>query len=253
MKRSLHLVLTSIFFLVLTRANPALAFQFRPMSQVFAPMGANATHTYEVVNDESERIAIEVSVVERQMNLDGEETYQPAEDNFLIYPTQMILEPGAVQVVRVSWLGEPNPAQELPFRLVAEQLPINLIDPNQSPPPQAEGQIQVLLRYLGSLFVRPDGAQATLNIESVAPLTNAQGQSSIAVTFANTGSASARLQDLSLTLISQGQSVTLAPDQLEGITDTTVLAGHSRRYTLAWPTTLPQGSLTATFNYRQQD
>ncbi|MBE9108180.1 molecular chaperone [Nodosilinea sp. LEGE 07298] len=249
MKRPLKLLLT-VLFLVLVRVNPAMAFQFRPMSQVFAPSGADATRSYEVVNDEDDRIAVEVSVVERHMNLDGTETYQPAEDDFLIYPAQIILEPGATQVVRVSWLGDPEPAQELAFRLVAEQLPISLVDPSQPAPERPVGQVQILLRYMGSLFVRPAGVQADVHIESVMPQNNAQGATDLAVTFANTGSASASLRDLSLSLTAQGQSVTLSSDQIKDITGTTVLPGQSRRYLLPWPANLPQGSVTAAFDYR---
>ncbi|PSR15543.1 molecular chaperone [filamentous cyanobacterium CCP3] len=244
-------LLLALSFLVLMRVNPAMAFQFKPMSQVFAPSGPNATRAYEVVNDEEDRIAVEVTVVERHMNLDGEEAYQPAEDDFLIYPSQMILEPGATQVVRVSWLGDPNPAQELAFRLVAEQLPINLVDPNQAEPVRPVGQVQVLLRYMGSLFVRPAGAQAAVSIESVVSQPDAQGADGIAITFANTGNASASLRDLSLSLTAQGQSVTLSAEALQGISGTTVLPGQSRRYVLPRPAALPQGPITAAFDYRR--
>lgn len=251
MKRFFSLLLATTFFLVLSRINPALAFQLQPISQVFEPTGANATRTYEVFNNQSDRVAIELTVVERHMDVDGEETYQPADDNFLIYPTQMILEPGATQVVRVSWLGDPNPEQELAFRLVAEQLPINLVDPTQSPAVQPVGQVRVLLRYMGSLFVRPSGVQANLHMESVMPYTNAEGEPAIAITFTNTGKSSARLQDLNLTLTAQGQSVNLSPEQLESIIDSTILPGQSRRYILPRPANLPQGLLSATFDYRQ--
>lgn len=244
-------LLLAVLFLVLVRVNPAMAFQFKPMSQVFAPSGTNATRAYEVVNDKEDRIAVEVTVVERHMTLDGEETYQPAEDDFLIYPSQMILEPGAIQVVRVSWLGDPNPAQELAFRLVAEQLPINLVDPSQSEPVRPVGQVQVLLRYMGSLFVRPTGAQAAVSIESVVSQPDAQGADAVAITLANTGNASASLRDLSLSLTAQGQSVTLSAEALQGIAGTTVLPGQSRRYVLPRPAALPQGPITATFDYRR--
>ena len=250
MKRSIYLVLTFLF-LILMRVNPALAFQLRPMSQVFAPSGSGATRTYQIVNNQEKRIAVEVTVVERQMSLDGAETYQPAEDDFLIYPTQMILEPGAVQVVRVSWLGDPLPEQELAFRLVAEQLPINLVDPNQANPVQPVGQVQISLRYLGSLFVRPEGVQASVQLESAVAHTDSHGAPAIAITFANTGNGRASLRDLSVNLTVQGQTVTLSPEQLKDMTGTTILPGSSRRYILAWPETLPQGSITATFNYRQ--
>jgi len=243
--------LLTLGFLLLVRINPALAFQLRPMSQVLAPLGAEATQTYEVFNDQDQRIAIEISVLERQMNLNGDETYTSAEDDFLIYPAQIIVEPGATQVVQVRWLGDPEPEQELAFRLSAEQLPINLLDPNQPAVEQPTGDVQILLRYLGSLYVRPAGVHAAVHVESVMPHVDEQGNDGVMLVFTNTGTASAKLRDLRLTLTSQGQSVTLSQEQLAGMTDSTILPGHDRRYLLPWPAELPQGSLTATFNYRQ--
>lgn len=250
MKYAAQLIL-AFLFLLLVRVNPALAFQLRPMSQVFAPIGTDAMRSYEIINDQDERIAVEVSVLERSMNLNGEETYTPADDDFLIYPAQMILEPGVTQVVQVRWLGDPAPEEELAFRLSAEQLPINLLDPNQPLPEQSIGHMQILLRYLGSLYVRPEGANAIVNIVSITPHIDEQGNHAVELIFSNTGNASAKLRDLRLTLMAQGQSVTLSPDQVEAVAGSTILAGHDRRYVLPWPAELPQGSLTATFSYRQ--
>lgn len=250
MKRYFNLLLTTLFF-ALARVSPAMAFRLTPMNQVFAPVGNNATQAYEVVNDEDKRIAVEVTVVERSMDTNGTESYVSAEDDFLIYPAQMILEPNTTQVVRVSWLGDPTPTEELAFRLVAEQLPINLIDPTQPVPAQPVGQVQILLRYLGSLFVRPTGVNAAVQIESATAQNDAQGNPAVEIVFANSGSASARLRDLRLNLTAQGQTVSLSTDELKGVTGTTILAAHRRRFVLPRPATLPQGSITATFEYRQ--
>lgn len=250
MKRYFNLLLAIVFF-ALIRVSPALAFRFTPMTQVFAPVGDNATHAYEVVNDKDERIAVEVTVVGRSVDTSGTESYVSAEDDFLIYPAQMILEPNTTQVVRVSWLGDPAPTQELAFRLVAEQLPINLVDPNLPAPIKPVGQVQILLRYLGALFVRPEGVRAEVQIESVTAQSSQQGTPTVAITFINEGDASASLRDLHLNLSAQGQTVSLSPDQLKGVIGNTILAGHRRCFVLPRPPTLSQGSITATFEYRQ--
>ena len=81
MKRYFNLLFVTLFF-ALMRVNPALAFRLTPMNQVFVPGGNNATHAYEVINDQDERIAVEVTVVERSMDTNGTESYVPAEDDF---------------------------------------------------------------------------------------------------------------------------------------------------------------------------
>ncbi|HEY9627569.1 MAG TPA: fimbria/pilus periplasmic chaperone [Coleofasciculaceae cyanobacterium] len=250
MKRYFNLLFVSLFF-VLMRVNPALAFRLTPMTQVFAPAGNNATHAYNVVNDKDERVAVEITVVERNVDANGTESYIPAEDDFLIYPAQMILEPNTTQVVRVSWLGDPEPEQELAFRLVAEQLPINLVDPDAPILVQPVGQVQVLLRYLGALFVRPEGVQAAVQIESVTAQSGEQATPTVSINFINQGNASASLRDLKLSLTAQGQTISLTPAQLEGVTGYTILAGHRRSFVVPRPDALPQGPITATFEYRQ--
>ncbi len=250
MKRYFNLLFVTLFF-ALMRVNPVLAFRLTPMNQVFAPGGNNATHAYEVINDQDERIAVEVTVVERSMDTNGTESYVPAEDDFLIYPAQMILEPNTTQVVRVSWLGDPALLSELAFRLVAEQLPINLVDPTQPVLVQPVGQVQILLRYLSGLFVRPTGVIAAVQIESVTAQTDDRGNPAVEIVFANSGSASTHLRDLRLNLTAQGQTVSLSTDELKGVTGTTILADHRRRFVVPRPATLPQGPITATFEYRQ--
>lgn len=244
--------LCTLVFLALLRVSPALAFQFQPMGQVFAPVGNNATRSYQVVNNQANRIAVELTVVGRSMALDGEETYHPADDDFLIFPAQMILDPGDIQVVRVSWLGDPAPEQELAFRIIAEQLPIQFLDPTQTEPTRPVGQVRVMMRYIGSLFVRPEGARAEVSVESVAAQTDDQGAPMVALTLHNAGNASAQLRDLTLTLTAQGQAVTLTASDLETMAGTSVLPGHRRRYVIPWPADLPQSTTpTATFTYRQ--
>jgi len=249
--KSLFQLILFLCFGILLRVNSAIAFQLKPISQVFAPIGAEATQSYEIINDTEERIAVEVTVVEREMNLDGEESYSPAEDDFLVYPSQIILPPDAVQVVRVSWLGDPEPDQEMTFRLKAEQLPINLVDPNAPTPTRAVGEVKVMLRYLGSLYIRPAEATPEVILESAIAQSGANGEPELAITFHNQGTASAKLKDLKLTLTAQGKTVRLSSEQLEGMTGRTVLPHHRRRFTLPFPSELPKGEINASFEYDQ--
>jgi fimbrial chaperone protein len=55
--------------------------------------------------------------------------------------------------VRVRWIGGGVPREELPFRIVAEQLPINL-----SREDDAASGVRMMLRYRATLYVRPAGA-----------------------------------------------------------------------------------------------
>ena len=247
MNRIVKFFLTLLFF-TLANVSPALAFQLIPMSQVLAPVGNSSTKSYEVANNSDERVAVEVSIVKRHMDIDGQESYEPAEEDFLIYPSQMILEPQSVQTVRVTWLGDPSPSQELAYRLVAEQLPISLFSPEEDTA-RPSGSVQVLLRYLGSLYIRPDTTTVDVQIASVEAI-ESERESQLAITVINHGTAYARLQDVQIGLTAQGVTLPLNAEQLQAINDQVVLAGSQRRFIIPRPSNLPSGPVTATLQYR---
>lgn len=242
-------ILALVAMLALSDMRAALAFQLSPISQVFEPIGEESTQSYEVINNTDESIAVEVSMVVREMNLHGEESYTPAEDDFLIYPPQMILAPDEVQTVRVTWLGDPEPTQELAYRLVAEQLPINLIDPDAPVPNRISAEVKLAFRYLGSVFIRPQGVAPTVDLVSVEPVTGANGEPMLAVTLNNQGTGGARLSDWQLQLTSQGTTVNLTPALVDEIRGQMILPQHTRQFVIPWPQGLPPGLVTATLQF----
>ena len=235
-------------FLLLVNIQPSWAFKIEPISRTFTPIGSNATQSYDLIGDKSEPEAVEMSVVKRKMDLDGKETYEPADDDFLIYPPQIIIKPNTKQTVRVTWLGDPSPQQEIAYRLVSRQVPINLKKPEVGKPNKPTGKVEVLLTYMGSLYVRPDDVQAKVVVDSVI-VQNDQGKSTIALILDNQGSARANLRTFSLNLTSGAKTVTLKPEQLKEIKSETILAKSKRRFVFAYPADLPQGNVTATFDY----
>lgn len=249
MIRPLSSVLTLTTVLLLSGVRTALAFQFNPLSQVFTPTGSDSTQSYEIVNDTDEPIAIEVSAVSSEINLTGEESFTDAEDDFLVYPPQMILAPNEVQTVRVTWLGNPAPTQELTYRLIAEQLPINLLDPEAEVPTQTHGEITLTFRYIASVFIRPQDVAPEVSLVSVEPTVTDSGETKLSVTLENQGNGNARLNDWQLELVGQGQTVQLTPGLAREIKGRVILPGHQRQFELTWPEGLPVGNVTATFQF----
>ena len=236
-------------FLLLANIQPSWAFKIEPISRTFTPSGSNATQSYELISNKSEPEAVEMSVVKRSMDLDGKESYEPADDDFLIYPPQVILKPNTRQAVRVTWLGDPTLQQEMAYRLVSRQVPINLKKPEIGKPNGTRGKVEVLLTYMGSLYVRPTDVQSKVVVDSVTVQKNDQSKSMIALILENQGSARASLRNFSLNLTSNGKTVILKPEQLQEISSKVILAKNKRRFVFAYPAELPQGNVTATFDY----
>lgn len=250
MKRSLRHFLSFIFFIILSGISPALAFRLEPISRVFEPAGAGATQSYEVINDSAEQIAVELSMAERKISLEGQETTESADDDFLVYPSQIVLPPQGVQSVRVTWLGNPNPEKELAYRMIAEQLPINLNNPEESQAETTSGAIKVMFRYIGSVYIRPKNAESKVVLNGITHEKGTDGNDRLVITFENQGTRRAVLSELNLNLTSQGSQLTLKPEQLEGVNNGVILAGNQRRFSMPWPQQLPIGEVTGTFTFK---
>lgn len=253
MKISVRHFLSFIFFIILSGISPALAFRLEPISRVFEPAGAGATQSYEVINDSEEQIAVELSMAERKISLEGQETTESADDDFLVYPSQIVLPPQGVQSVRVTWLGNPNPEKELAYRIIAEQLPINLKQPEESQAETISGAIKVMFRYIGSVYIRPKNAESKVVLNGITHEKGTDGNDRLVITFDNQGTRRAVLSELNLNLTSQGSQLTLKPEQLEGVNNGVILAGNQRRFSMPWPQQLPIGEVTGTFTFKDVD
>lgn len=254
MKTAIRQIFSLVTFLLISTISPVLAFKLDPISRVFEPAGAGATQSYQIINDTSEQIAVEISMAQRKMSLEGKETTEKADDDFLVYPSQIVLPPGGVQSVRVTWLGNPNPEKELAYRIIAEQLPINLKKPEPSETQTITGSVKVMFRYLGSVYIRPKNAQSKVMISNVSQEKGADGKEQLAITFDNQGNRRAVLSELNLNLTSQqGNQISLKPEELEGVNNGVILAGNQRRFLIPWPKQLPVGQVTAKFTFKDVD
>ncbi len=241
----LSLLLATLF--LLTPSPAAQAFELVPIRMEFEPAGRGANQSFRLENGSSNTVAIQVSMLTRQIDVNGKETNAPAEDDFLVYPPQVLLKPNQVQTLRVKWLGTPKPEKELAYRILAEELPVNREKDTQN-----GGKIDFLVRYLGAVYIVPKGAKANVVLESAAPQTDAAGKRQIELIFHNRGTAHSILSDLRLKIQAGGKTVELGPEALKNVAGENILAGQKRRFVLPWPEGLPEGPLQVTFDYTKR-
>ncbi|MCX8107866.1 MAG: fimbria/pilus periplasmic chaperone [Verrucomicrobiae bacterium] len=150
--------------LVVLRLRRALLFYLLMVSGLFRcrwsldAHGKGAATNFRIENASSTRIAFQVSVLTCDLDEDGRETNRPANELFNLFPRQGILEPGAKQTIRVVWRGPSNPEREQAYRLVAEQLTVDFARE------QKRVHIQILLRYMAAVYVRPKNAKPILEV-----------------------------------------------------------------------------------------
>lgn len=204
--------------ILLLLAAPAAAFNFTPIDATLRPAGSGATQTFSVENPSPGPVAVEITMHSREMTPEGDDVLAPAGDLFTVYPSQLILPPGGRQSVRVQWNGPAELDGERAFRLIAEELPIDLGDDED------EGAgLDLLVRYVASVYVQPQGAEARISIDAE---TDDDG---VVLVIRNQGTMRAVLRDEDYAIYADGERVELDEAQIEALSAVNVLAGHTRR------------------------
>lgn len=242
MRRALCLLL-----ILFASAAAAGAFQFEPISQQFAPTGRNASQVFRVTNTNEERIAVRVVVRPRRILPDGREVQGEPAPEFVVYPTQMLLDPGEQRSVRVRYGGESELATELAYRIIAEQVPVAMDAEQQT----QGGSIRLTYRYEGSLYVTPPGVSARIEIVAV-ELVAKDGLPQLRVEIHNGGGRHALLQDARLALMTAPDiepTTELVGDQLAGLIGENMLADSTRVFFVPAPEGFPDGPLYGELSY----
>lgn len=200
-------------------AGPVAGFQLDPMSAVIRLDQSNATTTFDVRNTTGEPIAVQMRVATRSIQPDGTELNEDASDVLQLFPSQIILRAGQTQTIRVRWLGDSAPEAELPFRVIAEQLPINLSrEQNES------SGVRMMLRYRATLYVQPANVAANAVVSSL----EADG-SYLRMTIENRGTAHAPLAEAVLVMRFAGEERTLPAGDIPALSTVNVLPGELRQ------------------------
>jgi fimbrial chaperone protein len=190
-------------------------FSLTPMSHVIELDAKQKQAQFLLDNPTDEPMAVEISLRERIQKEDGtEET--PVAKNLAAFPPQLIIPPEEKRTVRVQWLGE-TPKSELAFRVVAEQLPLQ-VDGKKK---KGSG-IKMLLRYIAALYVNPGDTESNVQIKEIIPGDPLQ------VVVENKGSKHQLLSNAVLNLTLGKDKLQLKGDALKGLAGENVLAGSRR-------------------------
>jgi len=222
----------------------ALALRFGPFIEYFAPYGSESKKIYQAENETDAPMAVQISLKRREMALDGSETLSDAEEDFVVFPPQFVLGPGQVRSIRVQWLGDPQPEVELAYRIIAEQLPVDFR-------PQDGSNIQFLVRYVGSLYIVPPGAQSDVALVEAEAVRDGAGLRRLALTLDNRGNTHVRLRNPELSVASKRDSTRgeLTGEALKELRGENLLAKSRRRFLLPWPEEVTFGPIDVEFDF----
>lgn len=209
-------------------AGVVQAMSFTPIEMDFAPSGRGSTQVYRLENTNPEPAAVEISMKRRQMSISGADELTDADEHFNVFPAQVVLAPGQVQVVRVQYVGPANLNAEVAYRLIAEQLPVDVGQAAQN-----GGRMRLLVKYVASVYVMPSGARAQIRLGQSRLVNDATGRW-LELEVVNDGTSRQILREAKLVLGEQS----LSGEALKGLVGENVLAKTTRVFRVPAPANL---------------
>jgi P pilus assembly chaperone PapD len=193
---------TFILLILFTQTSYA-NFKISPLSQSMDVKKKSASYTLE--NMTSNNAAYKVTVVERDLNKNGEELRIPTKE-LRIFPSKIILKPLEKKRVKVLYLGKRDISIEKSYRVIFTQLDRDVSE-------EQDQGLQSKFNFNTAFYVTPKEAKADLNPSVL------EHKGNTYLSLNNQGNGHIILQDWKLQLTGQGN---VYPDELPNIN---ILAG----------------------------
>ncbi|MFH1429489.1 MAG: hypothetical protein ABIH39_07075 [Candidatus Margulisiibacteriota bacterium] len=240
------LILLIISLCVCCLSATALGFDFGLSKNTFIPVPGSQQNLI-LTNSGADFVALEISMLTRQHDINGKEYNEDADDDFLIYPSQILLPAGEEQVVSIRWAGEGSITAEKAYRLVIEELPISSgqkIETEISD--QSKATLKVLRRFLKSIYVTPEVTKPDLQLISAVPTFNTENKNAVELTFYNRGNIHIILKDTKIIVKPEGasSSVYSEPYKPDVFNAVNILASSKQKVIIPWPENVPYGAVS---------
>lgn len=125
---------------------PAFATRVSPMVVNLEPVGRSSIGRVEVGNTSQVDVPVEARVFRGEISETGDLSLTPADDDFIVFPTQIAIPPNGQQVFRLQYVGNPELAQSEIYYLSIRQIPV-VLKPTE-PTVQIVSNFNVLVNVL---------------------------------------------------------------------------------------------------------
>ncbi|MGL3821225.1 fimbria/pilus periplasmic chaperone [Sphingopyxis sp. R3-92] len=176
MFRNLLTALAVLFFVALP--VQAEAARVSPMVVNVTPSGRGSIARIELANPADREFPVEVMMMRGDISEEGELTMTPADQDFLVFPAQIVVKPRSQQVLRVQYVGDADLAKSQIYYAAVRQLPVEF-EPGES-------QVQVVVNFNVLVNVVPENTRAEPIVEIIGPVTR-EGKPGIDVRVTNRG------------------------------------------------------------------
>jgi fimbrial chaperone protein len=238
--------------------HPVFAVRMVPIVAEAISSGEPVEQNFRIDNPSGSPAAVEISILKRRTTLDGEEVREPAGDQFVVFPEQMVLMPGESQLIRIQWLGKAGLTSELAYRVIAEELPVDFTR-EQEAGEQATGEqekvtgtgptIHLLMRYEGMLYIQPPRSRAHVEVAS-SRIVDHEGEKHLELVLVNSGNMHIVIDEPRVSIGQKDGTVDLPETEVRQKLNVNMLASEKRRFLLRWPNGLDPDVLDVQFHYK---
>ncbi len=203
---------------------------------------------------QAQPIPLELTVVEREIDQFGKviNRREISVEDFVIFPSQLILYPGDEQKVQLQWVGEKQPIREKSYTLIVEQIPIDI--PVIEERGGVTGGVTILTRYEAIITLSPKNAKPNISIDSVYRM-NApkKGPDSLVFLFSNIGTGRQSMEKAQFEITPRDDQGNLILKERVLLTyesskhpalKHSIFPGDSRRLVVPWPADLTQHTVS---------
>ena len=171
-------LIAALLWMSFTAFN-ADAMRISPLVLEVSPSGSGSSGRIRVENTGTSDLPLEIQVFRIEVGEDGTIEQTAADDDFFVFPPQVVVPAGDPQVIRFQWLGDPNPQMSQAYFVTMNELPIDL----------EEGTSAVQFVYSVSALVNivPRNSKADNLFVSAEIVTNDSGAKFVRATFRNDG------------------------------------------------------------------
>lgn len=212
--KTLRLMRACLAAFALSVAIPAHSYEVSPMRMVLQPERGQNSGTISVNNIRDEDLLIEIQVFRRILSENGEQTLEPADDEFLVFPPQMRIAPGGSQSIRFQYLGALAGVSEA-FVVQVTEVPVNRVE---------QTGIQMVYNFGVAVYLRPNRARSRLEA-SEGSIRNGR----LRFTMTNEGNDYGFVLGQALEYRVGDEQRTIAPEQLTELIALPLFAPDSRR------------------------
>jgi len=230
-------------------ATAAYAMSVTPILIDLKPSGRLASGQIRVVNTTQGTLPVELKAKSATVGPEGRvTTSDDGIDDLLMFPPQALIAPGATQVFRVQWVGDPEITRSKTFMVSVAQQPVAL--------PAGTSGIQLLYDFQVVVNVAPLVGQPDLQVRGAELTTDDRGVRRAAVTLSNESNVHGYLSGASLRLELQDDrggrvwSQSYSPDDMRARVGIGLLQpGATRRFLLPFDLPAEGTRITAEVSY----